>query len=325
MRHHCYAHNAFKGIADMHTRHIAELDLNLLKLLDALLDARGVTLAAEQLGIGQPAASRALARLRKVLNDPLLVRAQGGYRLTPRAEQLRPEVVLALRALDQVFAPAQFDPASTTRRFRIAATDYGSLAVLNHAVPALLRSAPDARVDVLPWGESTLDALADADIDLALYADDPLPAAYSYRRLFSETFTCLYRWGHPIGLRARTGSSAARLKALGSYSQAVIAYPAGRVTQYDDLFAQLDLPHELVALSLPYFLAAPWIIADSDLVLVVPTRVAACLASMAALDSVPFPARATGFEYHMVWHERMHRDLAHQWLREVILKSIQTP
>lgn len=306
----------------MHQRHLAELDLNLLKLLDALLDARGVTLAAEQLGISQPAASRALARLRKVLGDPLLVRSQGRYLLTPRAEQLRHDVVLALRALDQVFAPARFDPATTTRRFRIAATDYGCLAVLNHAAPVLLRTAPAARLDVLPWGESTLDALADADIDLALYADDPLPAAYSYRRLFTETFTCLYRRGHPIGQRARVGSTAARLKALGSYPQAVIAYPAGRITQYDDLFDQLDLPHERIALSVPYFLAAPWIIADSDLVLVVPTRVAVCLASLAELDSVPFPSRTASFEYRMVWHERMHRDPAHHWLRKVILESV---
>lgn len=308
----------------MHQRHIAELDLNLLKLLDALLDARGVTLASERLGIGQPAASRALARLRKVLSDPLLVRAQGGYQLTPRAENLRPQVALALRALDQVFAPAHFDPAATTRRFRIAATDYGSLAVLNQAAPALLRHAPAARLDVLPWSESTLDALADADIDLALYADDPLPPAYAWRRLFTETFTCLYRRGHPIGQCARVGSTKSRLKALGSYPQAVIAYPAGRITQYDDLFGQLDMPHERIALSLPYFLAAPWIIAGSDLVLVVPTRVAACLAAAAGLDSVALPTRAAGFEYRMVWHERMHRDLGHHWLRDVILRSVRT-
>lgn len=307
----------------MHSRHIAGLDLNLLKVLDALLDARGVTVAAERLGVGQPAASRALARLRQALNDPLLVRARGGYRLTPRAEQLRPEVATALRSLDQVFAPAQFDPAHTTRRFRIAATDYGSVAVLNHALPAFLRAAPTARLDVVPWSESTLDELAEAGIDLALYADDPLPAAFAYRRLFTETFTCLYRRGHPIGRRARNGPATVRLKTLGSYPQAVIAYPTGRSTQYDDLFTDLGLPRERIALSLPYFLAAPWIVAESDLILVVPTRVAACLASVAALDSVPFAVRSAVFEYRMVWHERMHRDLAHQWLRKVILGSVR--
>lgn len=318
----CYACNAFKCIVDMHQRHIAELDLNLLKLLDALLDARGVTLAAEQLGIGQPAASRALARLRKVLDDPLLVRAQRGYRLTPRAEQLRPEVLQAIRALDRVFAPQRFDPATTTQRFRIATTDYGSLAVLNGAVPALLRSAPSTRLDVLPWSEATLDGLANADIDLALYADDPLPAAYAYRRLFTETFACLYRRGHPIGQRAHAGTTSSRLKALGNYPRAVIAYPAGRITQYDDLLGQSGLPPEHIALSLPYFLAAPWIIAESDVVLVVPVRVAACLASAARLESVPFPVRSIGFEYRMIWHERMHRDLSHRWLREVILQNV---
>lgn len=307
----------------MHTRHIAQLDLNLLKLLDAVLTVRGVTLAAEQLGVSQPAASRALARLRKVLGDPLLVRAQGGYRLTPRAEQLRPEVDAAMRALSQVFAPAAFDPATSARRFAIAATDYGALSVLTHAAPALLRAAPHARLDVLPWDEHTLAALEDAQLDLALYADDPLPPAFSYRRLFAETFTCLYRRGHPIGQRARRGPLAARLRALGRFPQAVIAYPAGRITQYDDLLSQLDQRHERVALSLPYFLAAPWIIAQSDLVLIAPSRVAQRLAPLAALEAVPFPLAGAGFEYRMVWHERMHRDLAHRWLRQVILKSVQ--
>lgn len=306
----------------MHRKHIAALDLNLLKLLDALLDVRGVTLAAEQIGISQPAASRALARLRKVLGDPLLVRTQRASQLTPRAAQLRPEVTLALRAIGQVFAPAAFDPATSDRRFSIAATDYGTLSVLNHGAPALLRAAPQARLDVVPWSEHTLAALADAQIDLALYADDPLPPAFSYRRLFSETFTCLYRREHPIGHRARRGSTNARLKALGSFPQAVIAYPSGRITQYDDILAQLGLPHERIALSLPYFLAAPWIIAGSDLVLIAPTRVARRLAPLADLQSTTFPVSDTGFEYRMVWHERMHRDLAHRWLREVILKSV---
>lgn len=305
----------------MHIRHITSLDLNLLKLLDALLETGGVTRAAEKLGMGQPAASRALARLRKVLDDPLLMRTQGGYRLTPRAEKLRPEVAQAVRALDRVFAPVYFDPVTSTRRFRIAATDYGSLAVLNRGAPALLRNAPRARLDILPWTDATLDGLAAADIDLALYADDPLPPAYAYRRLFNETFSCLFRRGHPVATRARGGSRAARLKALGSFPQAVIAYPSGRTNQYDDVFEQMQLTHERVALSLPYFLAAPWVIAESDLVLVVPTRVADCLTPIANLDNAPFPARGAGFEYRMVWHERMHHDPDHRWLRDVILQS----
>lgn len=310
---------------DMHQRHIASLDLNLIKLLGALLETGSVTLAAERLDIGQPAASRALARLRVALGDPLLVRAQGGYRLTPRAERLRPDVVTALRSLDHVFAPAHFDPSSATRRFRIATTDYGALAVLNRAVPALLCSAPGVRLDVQPWNNSTLDAMAEAEIDLAFYADDPLPPAYAYRRLFAETYTCLYRRSHPIGRRACTGSAAARLRALGDFPRGVIAYPAGHVTQYDDLFAQLGLPDERVVLSLPYFLAAPWIVANTDLILVVPTRVASCMVSLAALESAPFAVRSAGFEYRMLWHERMQHDLAHQWLRKTILKSIQQP
>lgn len=306
----------------MHQTHIRTLDLNLLRILGALLEVRSVSRAAEQVGVSQPAASRALARLRKVLGDPLLVRSQGLYRLTPRAEQLLPEVALALRAVAQVFAPAVFDPASSERRFVVATTDYGALSVLQQASPALLSSAPKARLDVVQWSAHTLADLADGQVDLALYADDPLPPAYSYRRLFSETFTCLYRTGHPIGRRAITGTKAARLKALGSFPQAVIAYPSGRVVQYDDVLARLGVPTQRVALSIPYFMAAPWIIARTDLVLTAPTRIATQLASLANLETAPFPATDTGFEYRMVWHERMHRDLGHRWLRELVLAAV---
>ena len=317
-----YAVNKSNCIADMPMTHTDALDLNLLRILGALLEFRGVTRAAEELGISQPGASRALARLRKVLGDPLLVRSQGLYRLTPRAEQLRPEVALALRTIGRVFAPAAFDPASSGRRFTVAATDYGALSVLQGVAPSLLRSAPLARLDVVQWSGQTLAALADGQVDLALYADDPLPPAYSYRRLFSETFTCLYRTGHPIGDRALIGSKAARIKALGSFPQAVIAYPSGRVIQYDDVLARLGVSAPRVALSVPYFLSAPWIIAESDLVLVAPTRIAVQLASLANLSTAPLPANA-GFEYRMVWHERMHRDLGHLWLRELILGSVR--
>lgn len=308
----------------MRCRHIEQLDLNLLKLLDALLASRSVTHAAERLGIGQPAASRALARLRKALDDPLLVRGTGGYRLTPHAEQLRPAVSSALCAIDRVFAPAAFDPMTSERSFTIASTDYGTLSVLQDAAPAILRSAPRARLDVVAWDEHTLAALADAQIDLALYADDPLPLAYSYQRLFAETFTCLYRRGHPVDQRARRGSIAARLRALGSFPQAVIAYPSGRITQFDDVLGQLGLPHERIALSLPYFLAAPGIVAKSDLVLIAPTRVAERLAPVASLQSLPFPIKSFGFEYRMVWHERMHRDLAHRWLRDIVSALVKS-
>lgn len=316
-----YAVNESNRIADMPQTHIRNLDLNLLKILGALLESRGVSRAAEQVGVSQPAASRALAKLRKVLGDPLLVRSQGLYRLTPRAEELRPEVSLALRSVAQVFAPTAFEPSSTARRFTVATTDYGAFSVLQQASPVLLQSAPGARLDIVQWSAQTLADLADGHVDLALYADDPLPPAYSYRRLFSETFTCLYRKGHPIGSRALVGSKSARLKALASYPQAVIAYPSGRVIQYDDVLARLSVPTQRVALSVPYFMAAPWIIAQTDLVLTAPTRIATRLASLANLEMSPFPAKDVGFEYRMVWHERMHRDLGHRWLRELVIST----
>ena len=93
--------------------------------------------------------------------------------------------------------------------------------------------------------------------------------------------------------------------------------------QYGDVLARHGLPTPRVALSVPYVMSAPWIIAENDLVLIAPTRIATLLAWLANLATSPFPAGDTGFEYRMVWHERMHRDLGHRWLLELVSASVQ--
>lgn len=117
-------------------------DLNLLRFLQALIDTGSITRAGEAVGLSQPAASRATARLRERLKDPLIVRTGHGWVLTPLASQLSAPVRRALAAIEAIFEVANFAPSRSDRRFALASTDYGMSAVVLHLIPALRAKRP---------------------------------------------------------------------------------------------------------------------------------------------------------------------------------------
>ena len=294
-------------------------DFNLLPVLRALLDTASVTRTGELLGLSQPAASRAVARLRAQLGDALLVRTSKGYRLTPLAESLSAHVDAALSAAGQVFMPAVFDPARAVREFRIASTDYGALAVVVALAPALAVAAPHTTLTIDPWNENTLTGLERGDLDLALYADDALPPDFHTRDLFQESYALIVRRGHPLARSPLRGVPL--ITRAAGYPQVVVRYPSGRTFASDDVLGKLGAPAHHIALALPYFLTAPLIVADSDMVMVLPRRVAERFAVLADVTVLSLGARAPSFAYRMVWHARMHRDAAHQWLRQAVLTA----
>src|SRR5262245_29635839 len=148
---------------------LASFDLNLLRVLDALLDSRSVSDAARRLGLSQPATSAALARLRQTLHDPLLVRAGNRMRSTPLAEELRPKLARILSEVTGALGAAtRFDPTTTERRFRIGANDYGALVVMAPLAHRLRRTAPRATLEIMPCDGGVDAGLAAREIDLAV-------------------------------------------------------------------------------------------------------------------------------------------------------------
>jgi DNA-binding transcriptional LysR family regulator len=293
-------------------------DFNLLPVLRALIDTGSITRTGELLELSQPAASRAVARLRRQLGDPLLVRTSKGYRLTPFAESLKERVDAALEAAGQVFKPAGFDASSSVRKFCIATTDYGALAVLPAVASAIALAAPQATVSIDPWGEATMVGLERGDLDLALYADEALPPDFHTRDLFRETYVLIARRGHPV---TRAGKRSL-LERAAAFPQVVARYPSGRHFASDDVLTRMGAPAHHVALALPYFAIAPMIVEASDLVMVLPRRVADRLSSMARVVALPLGPDSPAFTYRMIWHERMHRDAGHQWLRQRVLEAM---
>lgn len=289
------------------------IDTNLIVALHALLMQRNVTRAAKQVGLSQSSMSHALARLRAHFHDPLLTPAGRRLVLTEHAEALVGPVGDAVAQLERVFAPREpFEPASSRRSFRIATTDNLALYVLPKLVARLQQHAPgiDLRVSALPadWPE----ALQRGDIDLKLGRKTALLGALEQQELSREHFACVVRRTHPVRARPRVHEYAALDHLLVTTS----ARPAAS-SSIDLLLASQGLTRR-VALTVPHFLVAPFVVASSDLVLTAPARLLEPFVHALSLRRIPLPLEVQGYALTQVWAARARDDEAHRWLREQI-------
>jgi len=178
--------------------HFNRLDLNLLKVFDALLDERNVTRAGARLGLSQSAVSHALGRLRQLLGDELFVRRSSGMDPTPRALEIGPLLHTALLQMQAALAPAGFDPTVTERRFSISAGPYGCAVLIPSVVKLLGEKAPGATLQVTPYGAGTVEALDTGRVDAALMGQDTPSRRFRFQTLFTETMVWIVRHGHPL-------------------------------------------------------------------------------------------------------------------------------
>ncbi|MGO4303623.1 MULTISPECIES: LysR family transcriptional regulator [unclassified Cupriavidus] len=294
---------------------LRRLDLNLLVTLDVLLSEHNVTRAAQRLNLSQPSVSVHLAKLRDILGDPLLLPGPRGMRPTARAEALREPLRLALEALELAVSPATpFDPAGASHTWRIAATDYVESTVLLPALGTLRTAAPGTRLAVLELAPPRIARqLERGDLDLAFHTSADAPSGLRHRPLFTEQYVLVGRAGHP---RLKRRPTRAQFCAL----EHVIVSPDGGgfrgVT--DEALAEAGLTRRVV-LSVPHFLFVMSVLARTDLVAMLPARL---VRDTDALQVVEAPVDVAGYEVSMLWHERSHRDPAHQWLRETIAASV---
>lgn len=289
-----------------------DFDLNLLKTLDALLETRSVTRAAKVLGLTQPATSHAVARLRRVLNDPLLVREGAGHVLTDRAEALRAPTREALAKVGGVLAGGRPPPLHELRReFKLTHADYTELLLLPPLMERLHRQAPNVTITSRPGREHALEALqSGSDVWIGPAIEDR-PGVFA-QKLWSDTYLCAVRRGHPA---ARGRMTLERFAALKHVQIAPGGLPGGPL---DD--AMLERGHvRQVAIRVPHFLVAPLLVERSDLVLAAPRRLlekfSPLLKRLHVFES-PVPIR--GFTLQQAWLARHHDDPVHRWLRSEI-------
>ena len=303
----------------MRTAHddLAAVDLNLLRALDALLAEQHVTRAAARLGVTQSAASHALGRLRELLGDPLLVRGPRGTLLpTARAEELAPVVERALAELAAAWRGAAFAPATAQRRFTIGASDYAELVVLPALAARIAAAAPRIDLQVRPVPDDTAGALARGELDAVLTPARPrdLTGGCFQRHLFEEDFTVAMRGGHPAATARLT------LERFCALDHLLVA-PRGTPGSFvDDALAAMGRRRR-VAVAVPHFLIVPHVLAATDLIVTIASRVAAAFVPSHALATRPLPLAIAPFAVHLLWHERTTADAGQRWLRDQIVAA----
>ncbi len=298
---------------------LTDLDLNLLVAFEALAAEGSVTRAARRLGIGQPAMSDALRRLRLVFADPLFVRAGSGMRMTDKAAMLAPEIAALLdRARLLVGERAPFDPAQSSRSFAIASTDYTTLVLLPGLVGRLSREAPGVALRIVAYDKDELPAMLDsgaADIAFGVLPD--APGRMVRTALFGEHFVGVARAGHPALPAEGAAITAETYAAL---PHALVSVRRDATGAIDTALAAQGLSRR-IALVLPYMLLLPDLLMRSDMVSALPARAARRLAAAGALVTFPLPVTVPAWEVSMVWGVANRADRGLAWLRGLAAAS----
>jgi len=287
---------------------IKELDLNLLRVFDAVLRGRSATTAAAQLGLTQPAVSNALARLRGAFGDALFLRTPHGMEATPFARELAEPVRQALALLEAALAHGPgFDPATSVRSFRFYMSDLGQIEFLPPLVERLHKRAPGVRLEAVGMEvDDIAAALAAGSLDLAMGFLRGLGPPVQRRALFRDPYVCLLRAGHPIrNLTKREFQEA---------SHVLVTYRGGHHV-VEEALERAGLARRIV-LRVPHFTVVPMVLERSDLILTLPARVARVFERGGAFRSLPPPVPIPSAEVALHWHERFDADAGNRWLRE---------
>ena len=291
-------------------------DLNLLRTLDALLDAGSVTAAAERLHLSVPATSHALARLREVIGDPLLVRA--GRRLvpTPRAAALRePVAQLIAQAEALVQAPRANDLAATERAFVVRAPDSFAIAYGGAIAGALMAAMPLAQLRFVTETTGDAGALRDDRIDLDVGTFRARDPEIEVIDLFRQPLVAVARADHPLAARPATA------RRYVAHAHVDVQRRQGAPSAVDEALAALGLARRVVV-TVSHAGAAPIVAARGNFVATVTERMAQAIAPGFGLAIVPLPFLPRGEPVVMAWHPRHVADPAHTWLRQQVLAVI---
>ncbi|MBI6549784.1 LysR family transcriptional regulator [Xenorhabdus lircayensis] len=296
---------------------LRNIDLNLLVTLQALLLEKHITRTANRLHKSQPAISHALASLRNLFDDPLLVRRSGRLELTVRAQELLIPLREVLGQINTLIEPQVFDPTQTKRTFRLSMSDYGARVLLPTLIRTFRTIAPNAKLSISQASrESMLIDVIDSEIDLALGVfPQKIPEDLRAHSLFVEKFSCLADASTiPENGHLDKNSWLAR-------SHVSVAMRAGVEDDIDRALLKEGL-HRKISVQLPHWGIASDIISGTDLILTVARRSLINIENNHNLRIFSPPFNIPPFDFKMVWHKRQEIDAAHCWLRQLIMRFL---
>jgi DNA-binding transcriptional LysR family regulator len=299
----------------LHESKLANLDLNLLVSLDALLQERSVSRAAARLGLSQPSLSASLARLRRHFRDDLLARVGNHYELTPLAAQLAEQATSALAAVSRVFASEpDFDPATAEREFTVLISDY-AITVLGPELAALLQRAPNVRVRLhqvaIPAVNAAPQALRDVD---AMVLPHGYLSGLPSQQLFTDRWVCIVADGNTEVGEKLTMAELEQLPMVVAHHEPASYTPAGKQLSMLGVQPRVQLVAET-------FLALPFLVAAGNGVALIQERLARQLAGAAPIRILPCPFDVALLKEALWWHPMYDRDAGHRWLRQLFTEA----
>lgn len=296
----------------MRQMHLRSIDLNLLPPLEALLRLRNVTRAAAEVGLSQPAMSRALARLRDITGDQLLVRAHGAMALTPKAQRLAAQLAPALDGVSRVFAEPTFDPASAKRVIRIAGVDTQTVLYAPKLMARLAREAPGVDIRFEPYSSDMLARMDQGTLDFTFaLATTPLPPGAMSEGIANDRLALVMRAGHPWAKRRW------RLKDYGAVDHVGVAIVGDGQSELDAMLASHGVRRR-IALVTPHFTAALAAVAATNMVTTVSRTFAQRFATTFRLRLHEPPFAENAMTVTLVWSHLRANDPLLLWLRDAI-------
>lgn len=294
---------------------LKNIDLNLLVVFNEVVIERRVSKVAENLGLSQPAVSNALARLRKLLGDELLVPTPRGMQPTPFADHLVEPVAQALNMLHVAINRSNyFDPATSQRVFRIAVNDIGEVYFLTQLMEELQQIAPGVSVATGRSGDVNLRSeMESGHLDLALGLLPGLKAGFFQRRLFQQRYVCMFRAGR------MPNKSGFGLKEFSEADHVGIVSPGTGHGVVDELLERQGIKRK-IRLQVQNFIAVGHVLQGTDMVATVPEGFAERMAKPFGLTYVAHPVELPLIAIKLFWHAKQHKDPANQWLRSLMFK-----
>lgn len=292
-----------------------KIDIKLLPVLDALLQERSVTRAAQRVGRSQPAVSHALKHLRELFQNELLVRVGPGYELTAEAEAIAVPLNTVLRQLtDMLAAQPTFDPASAEREFTIATTDYISASILRPAIQKLAHIAPGVRLSIVGSDPDVVANVRNGPGWISIYPEDERPDAQDlhFEFLANDSFCCATWAGN-----AAVGEELTEelFKSLPHIVEFFMPNP-------EEVFSQRLMIEKgcrrSYTVRTPFIFLIPFLLEGTTALAVLPRRLADRVCRAADLRIFPLPFETPNFGIEMCWSTRYTTDPAHSWLRSVL-------
>jgi len=303
------------------------LDLNLLRVFDEVMAERSLTRAARNLSLTQPAVSNALRRLRETLGDELVQRSGQGMAPTPRAMAIWPAVREALQQLQESLVPSEFEPGKANTTFVLAMADATAAELMPGLVETLEQEAPGVSMRAVPLTTRDPRRLLDEETcdlavgyfpsllaDLTAHAQSGEPLPFLHLRLYDGEYVCVMRKDHPLATGPFT------LNRFCAARHMLVSFSGRPYGFIDEALASLGRERQVV-LTVNQFFTAGRVVANSNLLTVLPRHFVRVTGIAEQLVLRPLPFDVSPVHVDAVWHRRSQQRSAHMWLRHAVAQA----